>query len=109
MVSKSTLFIATAIAAGLVSAARGLPGSPHPGSTRHTAAERPSTVAPAARHYANCTALRRTWPHGVGWAGARDDVAAHGTPVTDFHHSKKIYAANLPLDRDGDHIACEAR
>ena len=28
--------------------------------------------------------------------------------VTNFHHSKKIYAANRGLDRDGDHIACEA-
>jgi hypothetical protein len=106
VVSKSTLFVATAIAAGLVSAARGLPGSTHPESTRHTAAERPAVAAPAAHRFGSCTDLRRTWPHGVGWAPAHD--ASHGTPVTNFHHSKKIYAANASLDRDGDHIACEA-
>src|SRR3954471_9360552 len=107
VLSKSMLFVATAVAAGLVGAARGLPGAPHPESTRQTVAARP-VAGPGARHFASCTDLHVTWPHGVGRASAHDHVSS-GKPVTNFHHSTKIYAANTSLDRDGDHIACEAR
>jgi hypothetical protein len=109
VLSKSTLFIATAVTAGLVGAVRGLPAAPRGEPARHTAAERP-VVAPAAHHFQNCTDLRLTWPHGVGRASAHDHVAdpKRDKPVTDFHHSRKIYAANATLDRDRDHIACEA-
>ena len=104
MISKSTIFIATAIAAGLVSAARGLPGPSHPTeSTGHMTADRPA-VTPD--HYATCAALHRSWPHGVGRASARDRTSGH--PVTAFHHSRTLYAANASLDTDDDHIACEA-
>jgi uncharacterized membrane protein len=62
-------------------------------------------VAGAATHYANCTALNRHYPHGVGKPGAHDHTS--GTPVTDFKRSKALYNANTDSDRDKDGIACE--
>lgn len=67
--------------------------------------------AAAATSYANCTALHRTYPHGVGRLHAHDHTT--GTPVTSFKHSTRLYRKamrhNDDLDRDGDGIACEAR
>jgi curli biogenesis system outer membrane secretion channel CsgG len=71
------------------------------------------SVAPAdaAASYQNCTALQKTYPHGVGKLHAHDSTS--GTPVTNFKHSTKKYKkavrANGNLDRDGDGIACEKR
>jgi hypothetical protein len=62
--------------------------------------------AKAARHFANCDAMHRVYPHGVGRPGARDHTS--GTPVTTFKRSIPLYNANTASDRDKDGIACEA-
>ncbi len=54
----------------------------------------------------SCTAMHRVFPHGVGLIGARDHTS--GTPVTNFARAPRWYAKNTNLDRDKDHIACEA-
>lgn len=68
-------------------------------------------IAPAAdaarpRKFANCDAMHRVHPHGVGRPGARDHTS--GTPVTTFRRDRALYLANRGSDRDGDGIACEA-
>jgi hypothetical protein len=66
-------------------------------------------VAPAAvPHFANCTAMHKAYRHGVGRVGARDKVAGHSKPVTNFVRNTAIYNANSKMDRDHDGIACEA-
>ena len=59
--------------------------------------------------YANCTALRMTYPNGIGRAGAVDRTS--GTPVTTWVVNTAGYNravnANDDLDRDEDGIACE--
>lgn len=62
--------------------------------------------AAAAKTYANCTALNKVYPHGVGKQGAHDHVSS-GTPVTNFKRSNELYAANSSKDRDNDKVACE--
>jgi hypothetical protein len=59
----------------------------------------------AARNFANCTALNKVYPHGVGKWGAKDHTS--GTRVTTFKRSNDLYRANDGMDRDGDGIACE--
>ncbi|CAN5678622.1 hypothetical protein BH10ACT10_BH10ACT10_06790 [soil metagenome] len=59
------------------------------------------------RVFANCTAMQRVYPHGVGKLGAHDSTS--GTPVTSFKRSNALYLANKKSDRDGDRIACEQR
>ena len=61
--------------------------------------------AATARHFANCTALNKVYPHGVGLKGAHDHTS--GTPVTNFARKPAVYRANSGSDRDGDRIACE--
>jgi hypothetical protein len=56
--------------------------------------------------FANCDAMHRVFAHGVGQFGAKDHTS--GTPVTNFARAPRWYAKNTGLDRDGDHIACEA-
>ncbi len=52
--------------------------------------------------------MRQVYPHGVGKPGAVDHTT--GTPpVTTFHVSAALYAANSGSDGDGDDIACEQR
>lgn len=60
-----------------------------------------------ARAFANCDALHRVYPHGVGLPGARDRTS--GTPVTSFKRSRPLYKANKKSDRDKDGVACEKR
>jgi hypothetical protein len=57
--------------------------------------------------YANCKALNRKYPHGVGRVGARDKTS--DAPVTTFTRSNTLYRLTRHLDRDGDKIACEKR
>ena len=57
-------------------------------------------------HFTNCDAMHRVFPHGVGQFGAKDHTS--GTPVTNFARAPRWYAQNTSLDRDKDHIACEA-
>jgi hypothetical protein len=61
-----------------------------------------------AKHYANCTALNRDYPHGVGKVGAVDHVSS-GKPVKNFYRSDALYGANSRSDRDHDNVACEQR
>ena len=72
-------------------------------------------VAPAAEaavSYRNCTELQKTYPHGVGQAGASDRVKS-GKPVTTWKRDTAAYnkavRANAGLDRDKDKVACEKR
>ena len=57
------------------------------------------------RVFANCTAMHRVYPHGVGKYGAHDSTS--GRPVTTFKRNNALYLANKKSDRDGDRIACE--
>ena len=57
--------------------------------------------------YKNCTELNKSYPHGVGLAGAVDRTS--GKPVTNFRRDAAIYRENARLDRDKDNIACEKR
>jgi excalibur calcium-binding domain-containing protein len=61
------------------------------------------------KHYRNCTALNKDYPHGVGRPGARDHVSGSTKPVKNFYINKGLYRANSGSDRDGDGIACEKR
>ena len=60
-----------------------------------------------AKEYANCTALNKVYPHGVGRKHAKDHVSGSTRKVTNFRHSNKLYSLNKKSDRDGDKIACE--
>ena len=57
--------------------------------------------------YANCTALNKKYPHGVGKVGAHDKVSGKTKPVTNFYKNTSLYNANKKSDRDKDGIACE--
>lgn len=66
--------------------------------------------------YANCAAMQKVHPHGVGRKGAKDRTS--GTPVTTFLVNTKLYEYNdgkarkkgeKDLDRDNDGVACEKR
>ena len=69
-------------------------------------------AAEAAVSYRNCTELQKTYPHGVGRAGASDRVSS-GRPVTTWKRDTAAYdkaiRANAGLDRDKDKVACEKR
>ncbi|GAB2855447.1 excalibur calcium-binding domain-containing protein [Nocardioides pacificus] len=66
-----------------------------------------TATAASAPTFANCDALHRVYPHGVGLPGARDRTS--GTPVTSFKRSRALYRANKKSDRDKDGVACEQR
>jgi hypothetical protein len=79
-----------------------------PAAVAQPRSTKPAAVSPAAKHCANCTALRQRWPHGVGRKHAVDHVRRPSDkPVTNFHRSKALYLANQGPDRDHDKIACE--
>lgn len=68
------------------------------------------------KSFADCTAMRRDHPHGVGRTNATDQTS--GTPVTNFLRHNALYSYNdgkdrrsgeKDLDRDNDGIACESR
>jgi Excalibur calcium-binding domain len=59
-------------------------------------------------HFANCTAMHKTYKHGVGKSGAHDHVSGKSKPVTNFKVSTSIYNANKKMDGDHDGVACEA-
>lgn len=68
----------------------------------------PADAAPAAKKYANCAALNKVYPAGVGLPKAKDKVAKRSKPVTGFTRNAKVYNLNrAKLDRDKDGIACE--
>jgi Excalibur calcium-binding domain len=61
-------------------------------------------VIPVAKAYANCTALNKVYPYGVGKKGAHDK----GGDVVDFTVDNDTYNKNKKSDRDKDGIACES-
>lgn len=60
-------------------------------------------------HFKNCTAMHKTYPHGVGRKGAKDKVRGKTKPVTTFYVNTTLYNANTRLDADHDGIACEKK
>jgi hypothetical protein len=67
----------------------------------------PSQSNVVIKTFANCTAMHKVYPHGVGKVGAKDHVTS-GKPVKNFFVNTKLYLANKKSDRDGDGVACEA-
>jgi len=63
----------------------------------------PPKPLPKPKDYANCAALNKVYPHGVGRTGAVDA----GGEVTKFTRDNATYALNTESDRDKDKIACE--
>ncbi|MGQ0624486.1 MAG: excalibur calcium-binding domain-containing protein [Sporichthyaceae bacterium] len=62
--------------------------------------------------FANCKALNKKFPHGVGKKGARDLISGKFVPgksVTNFKVKGEVYKANKSKDRDKDGVACEKR
>jgi opacity protein-like surface antigen len=62
-------------------------------------------AAPAdasARHFRNCTAMHKVYPHGI--AKSRAAARAHGWEAK---VSASLYKANKRMDRDRDGVACE--
>lgn len=67
-----------------------------------------ASAAPKPKKYANCKALNKDYPHGVGrTAAARDKTS--GVKVRNFKVNKAVYDLNPAQDRDKDKIACEKR
>ncbi len=89
------------LTAGIVAGCFGLAGVVLPAAPSHAL-----TVGV----WTNCDHVHQRWPHGVGRLHAVDHTS--GTPVTSFKHSNRLYRKamnhNGGLDRDHDHIACEA-
>ena len=67
-----------------------------------------ASAAPKPKKYANCKALNKDYPHGVGRTAAARDKAS-GIKVTKFKVNTAVYDRNTALDRDKDKIACEKR
>ena len=61
----------------------------------------------AAKHFKNCTALNKVYPHGVGKPDATDHVSGRTRRVRNFYVDLALYKANKGSDRDHDGIACE--
>ena len=99
------------LAAGPAAAAVISPAAAVGGAVPHTAHTTSviAAAAPAARKFANCAALNRVYPHGVGKSGATDKVKGKTKPVTNFTRNNAIYAANTKSDADKDGVACEKR
>ncbi|SDO25182.1 Excalibur calcium-binding domain-containing protein [Psychrobacillus sp. OK028] len=65
----------------------------------------PTTTDAAAKKFANCTELNKTYKGGVAKAANIKNKGGK-TKYTPFV-SKEIYEANIKSDRDKDGIACE--
>ena len=65
----------------------------------------PTTTDAAAKKFANCTELNKTYKGGVAKAANTKNKGGK-TKHTPFV-SKEIYNANIKSDRDKDGIACE--
>ena len=61
--------------------------------------------------WSNCTHVHARYNHGVGRAGAHDQVKGTSEPVTNFYRSTATYNRaihfNQRLDADKDRVACE--
>jgi hypothetical protein len=67
-----------------------------------------SAASASVPHFKNCTAMHKTYKHGVGKSGAHDHVSGKSKPVTNFYVNTAIYKANSKSDADHDGVACEA-
>ena len=67
-----------------------------------------ASAAPKPKKYADCKALNKVYPHGVGRTAAAKDKTS-GVKVTTFKVDKAVYDLNTARDRDKDKIACEKR
>ena len=67
-----------------------------------------ASAAPKATRYANCKALNKVYPHGVGRTASAKDKTS-GKRITTFKVNKAVYDLNKGSDRDKDKIACEKR
>ena len=113
LVARTVVPMPTSPPVDVAAVAPPLPAPVPPVPTHTTVAKTPITKAtttaplPAAQTFANCTALRAAYPHGVGMPGAVDHTSGSTKPVTTFTRSAALYEANAGSDRDGDQIACE--
>jgi excalibur calcium-binding domain-containing protein len=96
-------------AAAILACSFGLSASAASATTSPPAGPSELGGANAARVFANCTALNKTYRHGVARKGARDRVSGASRPVTNFAVDAAVYNANTKSDRDKDGIACEKR
>lgn len=64
---------------------------------------------PKPRAYANCVALNKVYPHGVGKSATVRDKTTSTYKVRNFVVDPKTYALNPARDGDKDGIACERR
>jgi|GEM_PF-791523 Excalibur calcium-binding domain. len=109
----ASITVAVGPAVTIASPAVAAPNTAAPASAASVSA--PSLMLPLAAKYkfANCTALHKVYPHGVGKSNARDKVRGKTKPVTNFTRStslyKKIVGYKHDLDRDKDGVACEKR
>jgi Excalibur calcium-binding domain len=64
-----------------------------------------ATAAAGVKHFKNCTAVHKTYPHGIARSAKAAATAngLHGTPKI----SLALYKANSKMDRDRDGVACE--
>jgi Excalibur calcium-binding domain len=73
----------------------------------------PAEAAPAAKAYANCTAINRVYSGGIARSGVKFNTTHYRGKV--YHRALKghvkfstaLYEANRKSDRDKDGIACE--
>jgi excalibur calcium-binding domain-containing protein len=96
-------------AVAILACSFGLPPSAASASTSPLPGPSEPGEANAARVFANCAALNKTYRHGVARKGARDRVSGSSRPVTNFAVNAAVYNANTKSDRDKDGIACEKR
>ena len=54
------------------------------------------------RHFSNCTAMHKVYPHGIAKSHAAAGAHGRGAKV-----SASLYKANKKMDRDRDGVACE--
>lgn len=105
----SRVLISTAIVATFcfVPATAGFAQSSTPASTSGGSAVATAKAPSLLKAFANCTALNKTYPHGVGKKGAKDKTS--GKRVTTFRVNTTVYNQNKKSDRDKDGIACEKK
>ncbi len=102
---------AVAITGAMLPLATPAAGAAAPSANLASAAVAVPQKATAKYKFKNCTALNKTYKHGVGKSGAKDKTS--GKRVTNFKKStslyKKVIGYKKGLDRDKDGIACEKR
>lgn len=69
----------------------------------------PSSAAPAAHEYKNCTEIHKHWSGGIAKAGVHRNKTPSGSRALKgtVKHDTALYNANRKSDRDKDGVACE--